>query len=79
MQECQGLENEFGTTFTNCLLRNEGAASIREIKEELQESDRTKLLERCGAAHRGKSRMEESLGGSIDFKISLHQGIVVLE
>ena len=44
VQVCRGLEDEFGTTFTNCLLRNEGTASIREIKEELQESDRTKLV-----------------------------------
>ena len=47
VQECRGLEEEFGTDFTDCFLRDRGAASMCEVKEKLRRLDRTMLLKKC--------------------------------
>ena len=36
IRECRGLEEEFGTDFTDCFLRDRSAASICEVKEKLR-------------------------------------------
>ena len=39
IQECRGLEEEFGIDFTDCFLRDRGAASMCEVKEKLRRLD----------------------------------------
>ena len=41
IQECCDLEEEFGTDFTDCFMRDRGAASMCEVKEKLRRLDLT--------------------------------------
>ena len=47
VQECQELEEEFGTTYTDRILEGADEVAVREVRETVAKIDKCKLLERC--------------------------------